>query len=100
VALYEVDGDGAVVLPVYVQPGARRTAVDGRHGDMVKVRVAAPPERGRANAAVCALVAGELGVRAGEVTVVTGRTSRAKRLRVSGATPEHVAAWLARHGVT
>jgi uncharacterized protein (TIGR00251 family) len=100
VALYDVDGDGAVVLPVYVQPGAHRTTVDGRHGDMVKVRVAAPPERGRANAAVCALVAGELGVRAGDVEVVTGRTSRVKRLRVTGVTSEDVAAWLARRGFT
>ena len=61
VAFYETDADGAILLPVYVQPGAHASAVAGRYGEMVKVRVAAPAERNRANDAVCRLIADQLG---------------------------------------
>jgi uncharacterized protein (TIGR00251 family) len=97
VALYETDADGGVVLPVYVQPGAHGTGLAGRHGDMIKVRVAAPAERNRANAAVCHLIADELGVRPADVDVVAGRTSRRKRLRVRGVDTARVDGWLATH---
>jgi uncharacterized protein len=99
VALYETDADGGVVLPVYVQPGAHAAGLAGRHGDMIKVRVAAPAERDRANAAVCRLIADELGVRPADVDVVTGRTSRRKRLRVRGVDTATVEGWLAAHGL-
>jgi uncharacterized protein (TIGR00251 family) len=99
VALYETDADGGLVLPVYVQPGAHAAGLAGRHGDMIKVRVAAPAERNRANAAVCHLIADELGVRPAAVEVVTGRTSRRKRLRVHGVDTATVDAWLAAHGL-
>ena len=49
--------DGGVVLAVHVQPGAGRTEVVGRHGDALKLRVAAPPTGNRANDAVVELVA-------------------------------------------
>ena len=49
-------------LPVKVVPGAARSEVAGRLGAAVKVRVAAPPEGGQANRAVCALLAERLGL--------------------------------------
>ena len=98
--LYDIDADGDVVLPVYVQPGAHAASVAGRYDDMLKVRVAAPAERNRANTAVCHVIARELGVRPGDVDVVAGRTSRRKRLRVHGVDPGAVDRWLARHGLT
>ena len=82
--LFDVGDDGSVVLRLHVVPGAGRTAVTGRHGDALKVRVAAPPERGRANDACVALVASTLGVPAGQVELVSGPESRSKRVRVSG----------------
>jgi hypothetical protein len=81
--LYDVSGED-VVVRVQVHPGAGRTAVDGRHGDALKVRVGAPPAGGRANDAVVGLIAEVLGVPAASVTVVGGATSRSKRVRVSG----------------
>jgi hypothetical protein len=81
--LYDVSGED-VVVRVQVHPGAGRTAVDGRHGDALKVRVGAPPAGGRANDAVVGLIAEVLGVPAASVTVVGGATSRSKRIRVSG----------------
>lgn len=81
--LYDVAADG-VVLHVHVQPGAGRSAVVGRHGNALKVRVAAPPVEGRANEATLALLAEALGLAPGEVELVGGATSRAKRVRLGG----------------
>ncbi|HWI04529.1 MAG TPA: DUF167 domain-containing protein, partial [Acidimicrobiales bacterium] len=61
--LYRSDGDDAVVLHVHVQPGAGRSAVVGRHGTALKVRVAAAPEGGRANEACAELLADTFGVK-------------------------------------
>jgi uncharacterized protein (TIGR00251 family) len=94
VAVYDVD-DGGVVLAVRVQPGAARPGVVGRHGDAVKVRVAAAPEQGKANAALVELLAAELGVRRADVEVVAGRTNRTKRVRIAGVDAGRVEAWLA-----
>jgi uncharacterized protein (TIGR00251 family) len=76
--------DGAVVIRVHVQPGARRSAVVGRHGDALKVKVAAPPVDDRANAAVRALMASLFDVPIGRVTLVSGAASRSKRVRIEG----------------
>jgi uncharacterized protein (TIGR00251 family) len=82
--LFDESGDGNVVLRLHVQPGAGRTAVQGRHGDALKVRVAAPPEKGRANDACTALVAELAGVAPTAVELTSGATSRAKRFTVRG----------------
>ena len=87
--LYNVEDD-AIVLHVHVQPGAGRAAVVGRHGDSLKIRVAAPPVEGRANDAAVALVAEALEVRPGDVELVSGAKSRVKRLRVQGITAEEL----------
>jgi hypothetical protein len=91
VASYQVDARGDVLISLHVQPGAARDGVVGLHGDALKVKVAAAPERGRANAAVARLLAGELGVRPSDVEVVSGYASRRKRVRVRGADPDRVA---------
>jgi uncharacterized protein (TIGR00251 family) len=80
----EEAGDG-IVVRVHVQPGASRTSLVGRHGDAIRLRVAAPPVGGRANDAVVAFFAGVLGVPRRAVSVVTGATTRRKRVRVAGA---------------
>jgi len=75
-------GEGELILRVQVQPGAGRSAVVGRHGDAVKLKVAAPPEGGRANEAVVALVATTFGVGRDRVQLTAGASSRSKRLRI------------------
>jgi uncharacterized protein len=76
--------DGGVLLAVHIQPGAGRTEVVGRHGDALKLRVAAPPTGNRANDAVLELVAKEFNLKRADVAVTSGASSRAKRLKLSG----------------
>ena len=88
--LYTTSDDGSFTLAVHAQPGAGRSAVVGRHGDALKVRVAAPPERNRANEALAALLAEEFGVKPGDVELVAGPSSRSKRFRIAGVEAEEV----------
>jgi uncharacterized protein (TIGR00251 family) len=80
--------DGAVVLRVHAQPGAGRSAVVGRYGDAVKIRVAAPPDEGRANAALAELLARELGLKPADVALLAGDKGRTKRFRLGGLDPD------------
>lgn len=81
------DGGSTIVVRLHVQPAAGRTAVSGRYGDALKVRVAAPPEGGRANQACEALMAELFGVGRDAVALVSGPSSRSKRVRVKGVDP-------------
>jgi uncharacterized protein (TIGR00251 family) len=69
---------------VRVSPGARRTELVGRHGDAWKVRVAAAPERGRANEAVLDLLSRELELPRRAVSLVSGHAAREKVVRLEG----------------
>ncbi|RMH27950.1 MAG: DUF167 domain-containing protein [Planctomycetota bacterium] len=75
-------------------PGASRDALGGMLGDRLKVRVSAPPEGGKANKAIAALLARELGVRPTQVEIIAGHTSPEKTVRVAGCDPERVRALL------
>lgn len=70
-------------LQLRVSPGAARSAVVGRHGAGWKVRVAAPPEHGKANDAVVHLLADALDLRARDVTIVSGHGSRDKTVALA-----------------
>ena len=94
-AVVTAEGEHDVVIVVHAQPGAGRTELVGRHGDALKIRVAVPPERGRANDALAAALADAFGVKPAKVTIVSGETSRTKRFKVVGVdleTAEHVLA--------
>lgn len=79
--------DGSLVLTLHIQPGAKQTAFAGLHGEAMKIRLAAPPVDGKANAALCAFLADFCGVPKSAVTLLSGETSRAKRVRLAGAMP-------------
>ena len=75
-------------LRIRVSPGARRTEIVGRLGDAWKVRVAAAPEKGRANDAVLELLAERLRLAPAELSVVAGRSGRDKVVELRGLDPE------------
>ncbi|APV50862.1 YggU family protein [Betaproteobacteria bacterium GR16-43] len=72
------------MLRLHVQPGAKRTEVSGLHGDALKIRLAAPPVEGKANAALLAYIALRFGVSVRNVTLLSGEKSREKRVEVRG----------------
>jgi uncharacterized protein len=71
-------------LRLRVSPNARSAGVVGRHGDAWKVRIAAPPEGGRANEAVLRLLAEALSLPRGAVTLVSGHGARDKIVELVG----------------
>jgi uncharacterized protein (TIGR00251 family) len=77
-------------LRVRVTPGARRDEIVGWRGDALRVRVRVAPEKGKANEAVCALIAKAVGVAGRGVSVERGHASRDKVLVVVGIGEEEV----------
>jgi len=71
-------------LAVHAQPGAKRSAVTGLHGDRLKIRIAAPALDGRANDALTVFIAERLGIPRSRVTLTRGAQSRQKLLVVAG----------------
>ena len=79
-------------------PGAAKPGVVGRHGEAWKVRVAAAPERGKANEAVLELLAATLAVPRASLTLVSGGSSRDKIVELSGIPPDEIERRLASAG--
>jgi uncharacterized protein (TIGR00251 family) len=75
-------------LAIRVQPRAKRTEVAGERGEVVVIRVNAPPVDGRANEAVCRLIAKRLGVPRTAVRIVRGESARDKLVRIDGLTAD------------
>jgi uncharacterized protein (TIGR00251 family) len=82
------------LLRVRVTPKSSRDEVVGWFGDELSVRVTAPPDKGKANAAACRVVAKLVGVPKSSVCVARGHASRHKTLTVAGRTDSEVAAVL------
>lgn len=78
------------MLSLYVQPGAKKTEVVGLHGGALKIRLAAPPVDGKANECLLEYVADTLNVPKRQVTLVSGLSSRSKRVVVVGMTAEEI----------
>jgi len=74
-----------LTLTLHIQPGARKTGIAGEHGDALKIRLAAPPVDGKANAALLEFIADRLGVAKNAVTLKSGQASRRKVVEVGGA---------------
>jgi uncharacterized protein len=71
-------------LAVRVQARARRDEIAGERVGSLLVRVTAPPVEGKANAAVCRLLAERLGLAPGRISVVRGASSRDKLIEIDG----------------
>ena len=80
--------DGLLLL-VRAQPGAKRAGIGGvrqtEQGPALEVKVNAPPEKGKANKAIVALLAKALKVPKSALVVERGESSRVKRIRIAGA---------------
>src|SRR5436305_10411580 len=81
---------GPARIELRVVPGAARPGLVGRHGASWKIRVAEPPENGRANQAVVRVLADALGVHRRDVSIVAGHGSRDKIAAVEGLTADEL----------
>lgn len=81
---------GAVIFTVKVVPGSSRTATAGLLDDMMKIKVAAAPEKGKANQCLTEYLAKLMGVKKKAVEVIAGKTCPIKQLRVSGVSIQQV----------
>jgi uncharacterized protein (TIGR00251 family) len=82
--------DNGVSFAVKIHPRAKKNAITGELGDVLKVSLTAPPVEGRANEACIEFFAKLLRVPRGSVTIASGLTSRNKVLRVAGVTSQYV----------
>ena len=81
--LAELNSSGELILAVKVIPKSPHNRIAGRMADgALKVKIAAPPEKGKANAELRAFLARQLGVPKANVTIISGETSPRKRIRI------------------
>lgn len=84
------DRDGNVELRIHCQPRASKTEIVGRHGDAIKVRLAAPPVDGEANLELCQFLARYFGVLRQNVQILSGKGARQKRVLIQGKTAREI----------
>ncbi|MGA2020193.1 MAG: DUF167 domain-containing protein [Candidatus Sulfotelmatobacter sp.] len=84
------ESSGGVTFAVKVHPRARKNAITGELGDALKLSLTSPPTEGRANEACIEFFAKLLKVPRSSVTIASGRTSRAKVIRVDGLSADDV----------
>jgi uncharacterized protein (TIGR00251 family) len=78
------------IITVKVVPGSSRTEIAGVYGDMLKIKVAAPPEKGKANKELLDFLAKQLGLRKNALHIESGQTSCVKQIRLEGANNDDV----------
>jgi len=80
--------EGGIVFGVKVIPDSSRTAFAGRLGSMVKVKVAAAAEKGKANQCLIEFLAKQFGVKRNAVSIVSGSRSPVKQVQIKGISAE------------
>jgi uncharacterized protein (TIGR00251 family) len=80
----------SVVFSVKVVPRSSKTAIAGLLGGMLKVKLAAAPEKGKANESLVEFLAETLGVKRNAVTITSGHTSPVKTIHIAGTTLETI----------
>ena len=80
--------DGGVVFAAKIVPAGSKTAVCGLLDGMVKFKVSAPPQKGKANQCLIEFLAKQLSVKKNAVSIISGRTNPLKRVQVLGISAE------------
>jgi uncharacterized protein (TIGR00251 family) len=78
----DADKPAEKILSLWVQPKASRNEVVGYQGELLRIRVTAPPSGGLANRMCCQLLAKAMGVAPSRIEIISGHSSRKKRVRV------------------
>ncbi len=83
--------DGGIVFTAKIIPGSSRTVAAGLLDGMVKIKVAAPAEKGKANQCLVEFLAEKLGVKKKDVSIVSGQGSPVKQIKVDRISAEELA---------
>ena len=78
-----VEKEGAVIFDVRVVPRASKSEIIGEHDGALKVRIISPPVDGAANMELIRVLAKKLGVSRNDIEIISGGTSKNKRIRVT-----------------
>jgi len=84
------DCERGVELRLHCQPRASKTEIVGRHGEAIKIRLAAPPADGEANVELCQFLARYFGVSRQDVQILSGKGARQKRVLIHGRTASEI----------
>lgn len=84
------DTEKGIHLTVKIVPGSSRTEIVGLYDDMLKIKVAAPPEKGKANKMLLDFLAKQIGIRKNAIQITSGQTSAVKQLFFEGVTKQDV----------
>ncbi|MCD4831762.1 MAG: DUF167 domain-containing protein [Anaerohalosphaeraceae bacterium] len=79
-------GDGSITFGVKVVPGSSRTTLAGFYDGMLKVKISAPPEKGKANKALLVFLADKIGISKNLIAITSGQTSPIKRVTINSIT--------------
>lgn len=77
------DTETGIEFHVKVLPGASKTRFAGEYGDMVKIRISAAPEKGKANKELTAFLAKHLGLKKNDIEILSGTTSQVKNIHIT-----------------
>ena len=83
-----------ILIRVKAVPGASRDSIAGLLGDRLKVRISAPPEGGKANKAICKVLASALSLKPAQVQIENGHTNPEKTIRIVGRTQQELSVLL------
>ena len=76
--------DRGVAFMAKIVPGSSRTCFSGLLDEMVKIKISAAPEKGKANHCLIAFLAKQLGVKKNAVSIISGQTSPVKQVEIAG----------------
>jgi uncharacterized protein len=76
--------EGSVIFTVKIVPGSSSTKISGILDDMLKIKVAAAPEKGKANQCLIKFLAEMLDVKKNSIQIISGQTSPVKQIQISG----------------
>ncbi len=79
-----------VILSIRTQPGSSKNRIIGEYGGRLKLAVTVAPEKGKANKAITELLANTLHIRESSIHIISGESSRDKRLMIEGLTPKDI----------
>jgi uncharacterized protein len=82
--------NNAVILSVKVVPRSSKTAIAGVLGGMLKVKLAAAPEKGKANESLVEFLAETLDIKRNTITITSGHTSPVKTIQITGVSTEYL----------